>query len=104
MSTPVPTPTPPPDLRARVLSAARAEPVPPRPSASWRRTLAVCMGVGVSFAILMSIGGPGQYGRSAAYTFVLAVLWALVGAAGAWAAVARGHSMLGRPASWRVSY
>jgi len=102
MSTPVPTPTPPPDLRARVLSAARAEPVPPRPSASWRRTLAVCMGVGVSFAILMSIGGPGQYGRSAAYTFVLAVLWALVGAAGAWAAGARGHSMLGRPASWRV--
>jgi hypothetical protein len=102
MSTPMPTPTPPPDLRARVLSAARAEPVAPRPAGAWRRTLTACAGVSVAFAILVSIGGPGAYGRPAAYTLVLASLWALVGAAGAWAAVARGPSMLGRPASWRV--
>jgi hypothetical protein len=96
------TPLPPPELRARVLARASAEPVAPRPAGAWRRTLLVVLAVGVSYGILASIGGPGSYGRPQAYTLVLAALWGLVGGLGAWAGVARGHSMLGRPASWRV--
>jgi hypothetical protein len=96
------TPVPPPDLRDRVLAEVRSAPVAPRSVGSWRRTLVACAGVGVSFAILMSIGGPGPYGRPQSYTVALAALWALVGAAVAWAGVARGPSMLGRPVSWRA--
>jgi hypothetical protein len=96
------TPLPPADLRARVLSAARSEPVAPRPAGAWHRTLMACVGVGAAFGVLLSIGGPGVYGRPATYTLVLAALWALVGAVGAWAGVSRGPSMLGRPATWRV--
>jgi hypothetical protein len=93
---------PPPELRARVLAQASAEPVPPRAAGTWRRTLAVVLSVGVSYGILASIGGPGSGGRPLAYTYVLAALWGVVGVLGAWAGVGRGHSMLGRPASWRV--
>jgi hypothetical protein len=96
------TPLPPADLRARVLSAARSEPVAPRPAGAWHRTLTACVGVGAAFGVLLSIGGPGVYGRPATYTLVLAALWALVCAVGAWAGVSRGPSMLGRPATWRV--
>lgn len=96
------TPLPPAELRARVLARVRAEPVPPRPAGTWKRTLAVVLGVGVSYGVLAAIGGPGSYGRPQAYTFVLAALWGLVGVLGTWAGVARGHSMLGRPAVWRV--
>jgi hypothetical protein len=95
-------PMPPPDLRARVLAEARSSPVAPRAAGSWRRTFASCLGVGASFAILMSIGGPGPYGRPPAYTLALAALWLLVGVTAAWAGVARGRSMLGRPSSWRA--
>jgi hypothetical protein len=96
------TPVPPPDLRTRVLAEVRSVPVAPRPAGSWRRTFVAVLGVGVSFALLMSIGGPGAYGRPQSYTLALAALWALVGAVAAWAGVARGRSMLGHPASWRA--
>jgi hypothetical protein len=97
------TPLPPADLRARVLARAEAEPVAPRAAATWTRVLAVGAALGVSYGLLMSIGGPGAYGRSQAYTVVLTALWGLVGVLGAWAGVARGRSMLGRPASWRLA-
>jgi hypothetical protein len=94
------TPALPPDLRMRVLAAASAERVAPRSVGLWQRALAVVAGVAVSVGILFAIGGPGDYGRPTGYYPTLAVLWLAVGLGAAWAGVARGRSMLGRPATW----
>jgi hypothetical protein len=98
----VSTPLPPPDLRARVLAAAKAEPVPPRRAATWTRIAAIVVGLGVSYGILAAIGGPGNWGRSSAYVLLLTSLWGLTALAAGWAGVSRGKSMLGRPMAWRV--
>lgn len=102
MSTPQSQVSPSAELRARVLAAARAEPVAPRAVGALRSALAITGGVAVSAAILMSIGGPGGYGRPSGYYVTLAVLWLGVGVAGAWAGVVRGRSMLGRAVSLRA--
>ncbi len=95
-------PAPPPDLRARVLAAARAEPVASRTTGLLRSALVVVAGLAVSIAVLYGIGGPGARGRSSAYFLALAALWLGVGLVASWGGVARGRSMLGRPASVRV--
>ena len=94
---------PPPDLRARVLAAAAAERVPPR-GAGVRRA-AVSVGVGFALSVLVSvlIGLPGNGGRPGAYVMAITIAWGAVAVAATLYGVARGRSMLGRPAGWRVA-
>lgn len=101
-ASPVPQASPSAELRARVLGAARAEAALPRSSGAGRRGLVVLGGVFLSVAILFSIGGPGGYGRPSRYYLTLAALWLAIGVVAAWAGVARGRSMLGRPAATRM--
>ncbi len=90
------------ELRARVLAAARAEPVPTRSAGLARRTAVVAVGVVASVLVLAYIGGPKPDGRPMGYFLVMAALWSLVALAATWAGVARGRSMLGRSTSMRV--
>jgi hypothetical protein len=95
-------PSPSADLRARVLAAANAEPVPTRSVGLARRVAVVAVGMALSALILAYIGGPKPDGRPVGYFLVMAALWAGVVFASTWAGVARGRSMLGRPTSVRV--
>ena len=96
------SPLPPPDLRARVLAAAQAEPMPPRAAGVRRGAVIVAAGLAASVAILYRIGGPGSRGRPSEYFVALAVLWLLVGIAATWGGVVRGRSMLGRSVASRT--
>jgi hypothetical protein len=91
------------DLRARIMAAVRAEPVPPRAvglrRAAWLLAGALVFSTGLSIAI----GMPGLRGRPLAYVGSLALAWLLVGAAATWSGVARGGSMLGRGVGWSVA-
>jgi hypothetical protein len=93
---------PPTDLRARVLAAAAAERVPPRPVGARRR--AVTLGVGFAASVLLSvlIGLPGTGGRPCAYVTAITIAWGAVAMAATLWGVARGRSMLGRSTAWRV--
>lgn len=90
------------ELRARVLAAARAEPVPTRSAGLARRAAIVAVGVVASVLVLAYIGGPKPDGRPMGYFLAMAALWSLVVLAATWGGVARGRSMLGRPTSVRV--
>jgi hypothetical protein len=94
---------PPADLRARVLAAARAEPVAAR--AGWERRVGILAVAGAAFSVgtLWIIGGPSVDGRPVGYYATVVAVWALIGVIATWAGVSRGRSMLGRPASWRLS-
>jgi hypothetical protein len=91
------------ELRARVLAAARAESVVPRSIWLRRGAMALAAGAAVSLVTLVAIGGPSADGRPIAYYEAIVALWAAIGVVATWAGVSRGHSMLGRPAPWRVS-
>ncbi|HEX8794938.1 MAG TPA: NrsF family protein [Polyangiaceae bacterium] len=90
------------ELRARVLAAARAEPVPTRSAGFARRTAAVAVGVAASLLVLAYIGGPKPDGRPMGYFVAIIALWSLVVAAATWGGVSRGRSMLGRSTAVRV--
>lgn len=90
------------DLRARVLAAAQAEPVPTRSAGAVRTAAVLIAGLAVSAAVLVRIGGPKPDGRPVGYFVAMVVLWSAVVGAATWAGVARGRSMLGRPISVRV--
>ena len=96
------SPLPPPDLRARVLAAAHAEPMPSRAVGVRRNAVIVAAGLAASVAVLYRIGGPGTYGRRSDYFVALAALWLMVGGVATWGGVARGRSMLGRSAASRT--
>lgn len=90
------------ELRARVLAAAGAEPVPTRSAGLARRAATVAVGMAVSLLVLAFIGGPQPDGRPMGYFLFMAVLWSVIVLASTWGGVARGRSMLGRPMSVRV--
>jgi hypothetical protein len=90
------------DLRERVMASVRAEPVPPRAVGMRKRVLLVTAAVILSALLSVAIGSPGLRGRPFAYVAALAIAWLFVGVAATWAGVARGRSMLGRPAVWRL--
>lgn len=91
------------EVRERVMAAVRGQPVPPRARGLLKQ--ATRIGGALLFAIGVSavIGLPGLRGRPLAYVVSLAVAWMLVGVAATSAGVARGRSMLGRTAGWRVA-
>ena len=89
------------DLRARVLAAASAEPMPTRSAGLVRRAAVVAVGMVLSLLVLAYIGGPQPDGRPIAYFLTIAALWTGVVLVASWAGVGRGKSMLGRPASMR---
>jgi hypothetical protein len=90
------------ELRARVLAAASAEPVPTRSAGLARRVAVVAVGMALSVLVLVYIGGPKPDGRPMGYYLVMAALCTVVVLAATWGGVARGRSMLGRPTSMRV--
>lgn len=90
------------ELRARVLAAASAEPVPTRSVGVVRRAAIVAVGMIVSLVVLALIGGPQPDGRPVAYFATIAALWTGVVLVASWAGLGRGRSMLGRSTSVRV--
>jgi hypothetical protein len=99
---PVAASAPPDELRERVMASVRAEPAAPRAAGVRKRATLVTGAIIFSVVLSVAIGSPGLRGRPFAYVASLAVAWSLVGIAATWAGVARGRSMLGRPAVWRL--
>jgi hypothetical protein len=96
--------TPPDDLRSRVFDAIARDPVPTRTIGS-RRRLGVVMRAAAVVALVWvaaMIHGPAVRGRPLGYVIELDGLWLALAVVATWAGVARGRSMLGRPASWKV--
>jgi len=90
------------DLRARVLAAASAEPMPTRSAGLARRAAVVAVGMVLSLLVLAYIGGPQPDGRPVAYFLTIAALWTGVVLVASWTGLGRGKSMLGRSTSVRV--
>jgi hypothetical protein len=91
------------DLRARILEAAGREPVRSRAYGARRRVVVLAFGFAATIAVLLLLGCPYVGRRPLAYVAALAGAWALVAGWATWAALARGRSMLGRPAGERVA-
>ncbi len=87
-----------PELRARVLSAARAEPSPPIGAS--RVTAVIGFLVAFTPIALFDLRSVALHGRPLGFVVLNVVGWALLAAAATWGAVGRGRSMLGRPQSW----
>jgi hypothetical protein len=96
-STPLPA-----ELRARILEAARNEPVPTRAAGRIRRIRALSLGFGALLAAL-AILGPRNAGRPPGYVLAMLVAWLPIAALATWAGVSPGKSMLGRPAALRAA-
>jgi hypothetical protein len=96
------SPSLPSELRARILAAARAEPVAPRTAGLRRNLLLVAGALVLPVALSVMVHGPDAGGRPCGYVVALAAAWLLVSALATWGGVLRGSSMLGRPASWRL--
>ena len=96
------SPLPPASLRARVLAAASAEPVLPRPKRLPRDVMVIAAGFVPALALSVLVGGPSTGDRPATYTTFLGAAWLLVALLATIASVSRGRSMLGRPSSWRL--
>jgi hypothetical protein len=90
------------ELRARVLDAARSQAVPSRAAGTRRRGVAIALGFAGMFALGAAGGGPQLRGRPLGYVLALVAAWLPLAALATWAGVARGRSMLGRPASWKL--
>jgi hypothetical protein len=101
VSAPVPS-APSAELRARVLDAVRNDAVPSRAAGARRRAIVIMLGFTVMFALGAAGGGPQLRGRPIGYVLALIAAWLPLAAMATWAGVARGRSMLGRPASWRL--
>lgn len=95
------SPASPVDLRERVLAAARSERVPTRTQGRRRDALVLAFGFALSLGLSVAVGGPGSR-LPPGYTALLTGAWLLVGAMATWKGVARGRSMLGRPAIVRA--
>jgi RNA polymerase sigma-70 factor (ECF subfamily) len=100
------TPLPSPELRARVLAAARREPVAAIKEGASRRVAVVLRGFAVAGAIAIAAGIHGSEAktpRPLGCILSLELLWLSLAVAATWAGVDRGRSMLGRPKAWRVA-
>ncbi len=98
-----PPPEPSADLRARILDAARSEPVPTRLLGARRRATIVAMGFGLTLAIFVAISLPNLRGRPFNYVVALMVAWVPIAALATWAGVGQGRSMLGRAPRWQLA-
>jgi hypothetical protein len=95
-------PHPSPEVRARVLAAIQLAPAPSRATAVREQSIALACGFAIFGGVWIRLGvHPGV--RPPAYIATLAIIWLLVAIATTWAGVARGSSMLGRPAAWRLA-
>ncbi len=93
----------PPDLRARVLEAARREPVRTRSKGLRERALIVALGFATPIALsLVVAGGPNTHGRPLGYEWLVGAAFTVLAGVATWAGVGQGRSMLGRPMSWRI--
>jgi hypothetical protein len=90
------------DLRARILEAARREPVRVRAQGVRARAIVLVAGFIAPVVLSAILGGPNAHDRPAPYEWVMAVVFALLAVGATWAGVGQGRSMLGRPTSWRV--
>jgi hypothetical protein len=95
--------TPSSELRARILEAARREPVRTRPQGVRARALTLAAGFLAPVLLSLLIGGPNPHGRPAAYEWLVAASFAALAGVATWAGVGQGRSMLGRPMPWRVA-
>jgi hypothetical protein len=98
----VSSPGPSAGLRARILAAARAEPVPSRAEGRRRNTFVIAGALVLPVALSFWVHGPGAGARPCGYVVALGVAWLMVGALATWGGVLRGASMLGRPPAWRM--
>jgi hypothetical protein len=97
---------PPAELRARVLDAARREPVPPAKVGQRRQWWFVARGFAVAFAICVAAaihGSEAKTPRPLGCILSLEMLWLSLAVAATWAGVNRGTSMLGRPKALRMA-
>jgi len=93
------------DLRTRVLDAVARDPAPTHTAGVRRRAFVIARGIAVAglVGLAAAIHGPEARGRPLEYVATLEVLWLLLAIVVTWVAVARGSSMLGRPASWKLA-
>jgi hypothetical protein len=98
----VSAPGPSADLRARILAAARAEPVPPRAEGQRRNAFIIAGALVLPVVLSLLAHGPRAAGRPCGYVVALSIAWLMVSALATWGGVLRGTSMLGRPPSWRL--
>jgi len=84
-------------LRARVLSAARAEPSPTRAERARQGALLALAAAAWLVGIFLGIGGVHADGRPAAHLLGTALGWGAGALLATWQAYGRGRSMLGRP-------
>jgi len=99
-------PLPPAELRARVLAAARGEPVAAIMEGARRRFAVLLRGFAVAGAIAIAAGIHGSEAktpRPLGCILSLEFLWLSLAVAATWAGVDRGQSMLGRSKAWRVA-
>jgi hypothetical protein len=95
-------PLPSPEVRARVLAAVQLAPAPSQAAVAREQRVALAVGFAILGGVWVRLGvHPGV--RPLAYIATLAIVWLLVAVATTWAGVARGKSMLGRPAAWRLA-
>ena len=95
-------PAPSAELRARILAAASAEPVPSRAAGRRRNAFVIAGALVLPVVLSILVHGPDAGGRPCGYVVTLAVAWLMVSALATWGGVLRGPSMLGRPPSWRA--
>jgi hypothetical protein len=88
--------SPSPDFKARVLAAARAEPVETRPIRSRRTALVVVASAVVAISVFLALGGVRLGERPIPFAIATIGGWAAVALAAAPVAFGRGKSMLGR--------
>lgn len=87
------------ELRARVLASIQAQPSPAIGAVNRTHVVAVVLGF-VPCAVLFEVlGACVQGSRPPGYVALLGIGWALLATLGSWGALARGRSMLGRPAA-----
>jgi hypothetical protein len=98
-----PPPEASPDLRARILEAARSEPVPTRAMGARRRATVVAAGFALTAAVFVAISLPNLRGRPFSYVVALIVAWVPIAALATWAGVGQGRSMLGRAPMWQLA-
>jgi hypothetical protein len=97
---------PPAELRARVLEAARREPVAAVPPFRRRQWVVVGRGFAVAAAICIAAaihGSEAKTPRPLGCILSLELLWISLAVAATWAGVNRGRSMLGRPKALRIA-
>ncbi len=84
------------DLKARILKEVKERPAPTRKAEALRAALLIAASIGVALAIFLVRGGVRLTGRPAALIIGTSLGTAVIAAVGAWFALGRRRSMLGR--------